>query len=90
MGGSTDLHDLPLQEADVDAVNVDVNLIQERYSLVAATSDVFPVHFELCQSDFLCVLHPAENVGVRALEVVGHTIKCSVVRIPRNGALVKI
>lgn len=90
-GGLTTNQDgLLLQEADVDAVNVDVNLVQKRYFLVTATSDVFPVHLKLCQTNFLSVLHPGENIGVRALEMVGHTIKCSVVRIAWDGAPVKI
>lgn len=87
---TTDQDDLLLQEADVDAVYVDVNLIQKWYFPVAATPDVFPVHLELCQTNFLCILHPGEDIGIRALEVVGHSVKCSVVRIPWDGALVEI
>lgn len=89
-GWTTDQYDLLLQEVDVDAVNVDVDLIQKRYSLVTATSDVFTVHLELYQTDVLCVLHPGENIGIRALEVVGHAVKCFEVRIPWDRAPVKI
>lgn len=88
-GWTTDQDDLLLQEADVDAVNVDVNLVQERYLLVTATSDVLSLHLQLCQTDFLDIVPPGKNVGVRALEVMGDAVKCFVVRIPWDGAPVK-
>lgn len=87
---TTDLDDLLLKEADVDSVNVDVNLVQERYLLVTATSDVLSLHLQLCQTNFLDIVPPGKNVGVRALEMMGDAIKCFVVRIPWYGAPVKL
>lgn len=42
----TDQDSLLLQEANVDAVNINVQLVQERHPLVPPTSDVLPSHHQ--------------------------------------------
>lgn len=81
-GSTTDQDSLLLQEADIDTININVHLIQERNPPVASTSDVLPPHHQGCQTDFLHFVSLGENVGVWTLEVMGDAIKCSVVRIP--------
>lgn len=86
---TTDQDDVLLQEADIDAVNVDVHLIQEGHPPVPPTSDVPPPHHQGRQG-VLQVVALSQDVGVGTLEVVGEPIKCSEVRIPRDAALVEL
>lgn len=89
MNQTTDQDDLFLQEANIDAVNVDVHLIQERHPPVPPTSDVLPPHHQGRQG-VLQVVALSQDVGVGTLVVMGETIECSVVRIPRDAALVEL
>lgn len=86
---TTDQDGLPLQEANVNAVNLDVHLIKERHPPVAPTSDVLSLHHQGRQGALLGVVS-GQDVGVWTLEVMGETIKRSVVRVPRDAALVEL
>lgn len=84
----TDQDDFPRQETNVDAVHVDVHLIQEGHSPVSSTSDVLASDQQRWHVA-LQVVALSEDVGVGALVMMREPVECSVVRIPRDGALVK-
>lgn len=76
------------QETNFDSVHVDVHLIQEGHSPVSSTSDVLASYHQRWHVA-LQVVALSEDVGVGTLVMMREPVKCSVVRIPRDGALVK-
>jgi len=86
---TTDQDSSLLQEAHLDTLDINVHLIQERYSPVTPTSNVLPPHHQGSQGALQIVVL-SQDVGVRSLEVMGEPIKCSVVRVARDATLVKL
>lgn len=78
-----------LQETDVGVINVHVDLIQEGHLPVASGSSVLAAHGEGHQLRGQVVIL-TQDVGVRTLIVVVEVVKCPVVWITRNGALIKL
>lgn len=85
---TTDQDNFLRQETNVDMVHVDVHLVQEGHSPVSSTSDVLASDHQSWHVA-LQVVALSEDVGVGTLVMMREPVECSVVRIPRDGALVK-
>lgn len=72
---SADQDSLLLQEFNIDTVNIDVHLLQERHPLVHSTSNVLSSHHQGRQRARQVVTQ-SKFIGVETLEVMLEAIEC--------------